>query len=492
MSIIRIEMRVKVYYFNLLVSPLYLTSSTSLPLYFPTAAILRNETEEIILTFTAPFSFLPCLHPNTRREPLRGRTNRSLRQHLFVHIGKRLNFQKCVLQRLVAHPEEFAVRGAAVSLENDAVRGTAVTIMRIVLEATGVALPILRPAVEQLAASLEPSAAPGLQLDAKDQHVVGVPVVHRAHFANATLVLLLNTEGGSFAFNWMKRGMAICCETCAKECAARIPLPSHTPDQPTQYKRGGRRGRNAGKIGSGGNSSLNSCVEWPPASCEEGGNTLPQSQRSIDCIPQAQSVYQGWSFRRMMQNSSLTAGEEFVISIDCKLVMEVSFNNGSDPSGSRQDTSSNTGTARPEYRIPGDDNSYIIIPFGDLEAGRYTVFIQVLSGITSFTHLVDVDGDDVINPMGTLSAGQSQNVNFNLEEEEGGIGIVLGTRDNSTNVTWTFQGTPTPTSTSISGSRATITGFGSANGGVGNSAYPAVPFIVTGIGMAIGVSLCLF
>ncbi|KAI3605194.1 hypothetical protein WG66_013074 [Moniliophthora roreri] len=401
-----------------------------------------------------------------------------------------------------------------------------------VLEATGVALPMLRPAVEQFAASLGASAAPVLQLDAvsqvqsaapvdavsqKDRHVAGVPVVHQAHFANATLVLLLNTEGGSSAFNWMKRGMAMysrsslasfrfeankltdsCCEICAKNTVTfTYSGPANTMEK-RREKREKRRSAGcvdrycAQKIGSGGNSSLNSCVEWPPASCEEGGNTLPQSQRSIDCIPQAQSVYQGWSFRRMMQNSSLTAGEEFVISIDCKLVMEVSFNNGSNPSGPRQDTSSNTGTARPEYRIPGDDNSYIIIPFGDLEAGRYTVFIQVLSGITSFTHLVDVDGDDVINPMGTLSAGQSQNVNFNLEEEEGVIGIVLGTRDNSTNVTWTFQGTPTPTSTSISGSRATITGFGSANGGVGNSAYPVVPFIVTGIGMAIGVSLCLF
>ncbi|KAL0953788.1 hypothetical protein HGRIS_004972 [Hohenbuehelia grisea] len=203
-------------------------------------------------------------------------------------------------------------------------------------------------------------------------------------------------------------------------------------------------------LNNGGNSKLNSCDEYPPASSDEGGDARPEIRRAINCIPSTQNTLQGTTFRSMMNSAGLKKGDKFVISIDCDKVLN-------DILVPREEVS-DSGSATPLYRtgVVNDTNSYIIIPLGDLSAGSYTVSFQLTAGSASEAFLIDNQGDDLIDPLGSFSSGQSRQVPFTVEDDDVGVGLVFATRNNATNITWTFEGSTTPT-TSASESQSTVT-----------------------------------
>ncbi|KAK7047405.1 hypothetical protein VNI00_006636 [Paramarasmius palmivorus] len=297
-------------------------------------------------------------------------------------------------------------RQAAVGLARNAAFPDAANRMKIVTKLFGAVPIMLRLVAEQTVVTLEQSVAPVLQRDAarldlyvargdaaplgpsavdqaavrKDQHAVAIVVAHQARFVREGPVLL-HRRTVRYEMD-VKRNGHLLRNTCNAMQGENTMLltysgPANTPDK-RQAKREKRR--QAGCVdrfcqmstNGGRNSSLDSCDDWPPACSDQGGDTLLPSNRAVSCIPRAQNVFQGWTFNRMMSTSSIKQGDSFAISIDCDEVMKAEL-----VAPAAEDL--NSGTASPDYNIPSDENSYLIIPFGDLEAGRQVITAVAVS-----------------------------------------------------------------------------------------------------------------
>lgn len=199
---------------------------------------------------------------------------------------------------------------------------------------------------------------------------------------------------------------------------------------------------------------LNSCDEFPPASSDEGGGTLPVLQRAINCIPGKQNSRQGQRFSTMVRTSGIRKGQRFVISIDCDEVLgsivprsnpfeeanEVERRDVIDLSG----TTDSDNIFTPESALNETTNT-LIVDFGDLGAGSYNVDFTVETGSVEIGgYVVDNMGDQLANltALTTLEMGDKANLSFNIETdgELMGVGLILPTRNSGTTISWAFTG----------------------------------------------------
>ncbi|KAJ3518204.1 hypothetical protein NMY22_g13807 [Coprinellus aureogranulatus] len=208
---------------------------------------------------------------------------------------------------------------------------------------------------------------------------------------------------------------------------------------------------------------------------DEGGSTLGVLDRAINCIPGKQNSRQGQRFSTMVQNSGIAKGQTFVLSIDCDRVLgelvptsaRRDFEESELEVGRRDVIPPVSGTTDEENLFPPDPSlnetsSTLVIDFGDLGSGKYTVDYKVDSGsVLEGAFIVDNMGDVVASSSSALAQGQSQQLSFEIEPngELMGVGLILPTREgNGTTVSWTFQGEDLPP-----GATTTVTGGSSSS-----------------------------
>ncbi|KAH6884650.1 hypothetical protein BKA70DRAFT_1574876 [Coprinopsis sp. MPI-PUGE-AT-0042] len=204
---------------------------------------------------------------------------------------------------------------------------------------------------------------------------------------------------------------------------------------------------------------LNSCDEFPPASSDEGGSTIPRLQRAINCIPGTQNSRQGQRFSAMVRSSGIRKGQRFVISIDCDEVLGSIVPRNADPFDDYEEeeddlakrdvvdlsgTSDSENIFTPESSLNETTNT-LIVDFGDLGAGSYQVEFTVETGsIEAGGFIVDNLGDQLANVTSTsaLQTGDTERLAFDIEAdgELMGVGLILPTRNTATTISWKFVG----------------------------------------------------
>ncbi|KAH8810428.1 hypothetical protein DL96DRAFT_1760086 [Flagelloscypha sp. PMI_526] len=300
----------------------------------------------------------------------------------------------------------------------------------------------------------------------------------------------LSTRVIRFKYNEKKNG-AVLRNMCNGMRGKNTQTFTYSGKLSKSSKRQKRRaaGCKSGKCSKLGVPGMNSCDEWPPASTDEGGNATAENERAVTCIPGTQNSYQGGIFSGLL--STLTKGDQFVISIDCDEVL-----------GSivpRQDIQSSGGITSNET-FPGgllfinETSPYVIVPLGDLDSGSYTVTTTVVSGFALNATVVSNEGDVLNSTTANITAGQSTSLFFDLPADMFGIGVLMAVQNEKTNVTWSITGTTHPPSeeeeedptATAQGSQQTSVGSNGSVGGVQglNSFWIAITVlsnIITGI-----------
>ncbi|KAF8816645.1 hypothetical protein BYT27DRAFT_7181483 [Phlegmacium glaucopus] len=213
---------------------------------------------------------------------------------------------------------------------------------------------------------------------------------------------------------------------------------------------------------NGGNPANNSCHEYPPASCLQGGDARPLSQRIIRCLPQAQNSHQGQRFADMLRlykaannGLELLKEQKFVISIDCEAVALVARRElSSDIQMVARDAVSSfgNGSVDPDMRLTNNASEFVLLALGDLESGTYTLNVRVAAGATSGGYVFDSEGDEIFaSSTSGLTTGQTQQYSFTLEDDMFGVALALITNGNDTMATFNLTGTTTdPSSSAVS------------------------------------------
>ncbi|KAH6891710.1 hypothetical protein BKA70DRAFT_1119622 [Coprinopsis sp. MPI-PUGE-AT-0042] len=223
---------------------------------------------------------------------------------------------------------------------------------------------------------------------------------------------------------------------------------------------------------------LNSCDEFPPASSDEGGSTIPRLQRAINCIPGRQNSRQGQRFSAMVRSSGIRKGQRFVISIDCDEVLGSIVPRNANPfddyEEEEDDLSKRDNIFTPESSLNETTNT-LIVDFGDLGAGSYQVEFTVETGsIEAGGFIVDNLGDQLANVTSTsaLQTGDTERLSFDIEAEGElmGVGLILPTRNSATTISWKFIGEDLrPSSSRSTQSPASTDGPSDSGGASGDS-----------------------
>lgn len=237
-----------------------------------------------------------------------------------------------------------------------------------------------------------------------------------------------------------------------------------------------RAGCKRGYCAKLGQPGLNSCDEFPPASTDEGGDTLPTLERAINRIPEVQNSRQGQKFSTMVRTSGIQKGQTFVLSINCdkvlgSIVPRDVFPRDADEDDdnlAKRDVIDLSGISgaenifTPEVGLNETTNT-LVVGFGDLGSGSYSVKFTVEAGtVEPGGFIVDNMGDEFsrVTSTSSLERGDSASLSFSIEPEGElmGVGLILLTRNSNTTISWklvgedlkassTGRGTDSPTST---------------------------------------------
>jgi len=184
-----------------------------------------------------------------------------------------------------------------------------------------------------------------------------------------------------------------------------------------------------------------SCDEYPPASTDEGYQGLFGIDVFSQCINARQNSGGGAVLGNLFGKGSnaIPAGSTFVsrvINLDCNTIAPA--NPGSTqsfpPKSKRQSDETTTNIIYPP--LPGDPSGYALLPFGDLNAGTYTVVVTTSARIDSWEFYdapaLNMGSGDVIPPNTPIT------LQFSLDLRDYGVSMITYTTAEAIDIQWTI------------------------------------------------------